>query len=226
MIKLNKVDINSVVNNLSEEELILGYKDKLIKGVNYLCDMIKVTLGAKGKTVLYRNKHDKPAITKDGVTVARHCSSDDSAEQMAIDIVREASEKTVKTSGDGTTTTAVLAQYLVNRGFELMQNSNISYYDLSKGMDIALEAVCNKIREMSLDVDSNFDKLLDVATVSANSKEIGQFVFDIIKEIGAYGSIEIKKSNHTKDRIDVVKGVKFNKGFYAPHFVSDLNRMR
>lgn len=223
---LHKIDLNKVVNNFSELELALGHKDKLIRGVNYIGDMVKVTLGAKGKNVLFRNKMTgKATITKDGVTIAKQLYSEDPVENMAIEIVREASEKTVKSSGDGTTTTVILAQYLVNKGFELMQNG-VSYYELARKMDEARRDVIEYVTKHSIPIEGNFDKLLNVAIVSASDEEIGTFIFDIIKEIGIYGSIEVKKSNNTKDRIEKTCGIKFSKGFYAPHFVNDLVKMQ
>ena len=222
-----KVDLKKIIDNLSNDDLVMGYKDKILTGVNYLGDMIKVTLGAKGKTVMFRNKQGKVVITKDGVTIAKECNSNDSVEQMAIEIVREASEKTVKSSGDGTTTTVILAQYLVNRGYELLQ-SGVSYYNLANGMDAAVDIIRDDIKTDAIKIteDSNFERLLDVATVSSNNKVIGEFVYDIMKDIGVYGAIEVKKSNNSKDRIDKVKGIKFNKGFYAPQFVNDLVKMQ
>lgn len=219
------ISIKDVLENLTEEEKNLGYKDLIINGVNYVADMVKVTLGAKGKTVMYRNNMNKPSVTKDGVTVIRHCHSNDTVEQMVIDIVKQASEQTVKSSGDGTTTTAILTRAFCNAGFILMKNHGYTYYELVRELDRLKESVLKTIADNTYTIDTHFDKLLDVASVAANNREIGQFVFDIIQTIGVYGSIELKKSSNAKDRIEKVKGIKFNKGFYAPQFVNDLSKM-
>lgn len=212
-----------------DEDIVVNEKNPtslLIEGVNKIADTVKVTLGAKGKNVLFNDMiTQKPRITKDGVTVAKQVYSDNPIERMAIEIIREAAEKTVKTSGDGTTTTVVLAQYIVNAGFNLMK-SGVSYYDIAKQLDVVKDEIIKKIKESSLSIEDNFEKLLHVATVSSTSNEIGEFIFNIIKEIGVYGSIEVKSSNAVKDRIDTVKGIKFNKGFYAGQFVNDVHKMQ
>lgn len=218
--------IDIVMSSFNDKDIELGAKDKILTGVNYLVDMVKVTLGAKGKTVLYNDRNSNaPRITKDGVTVANNIYSEDPYENMAIEIVREASQQTVKTSGDGTTTTAILAQYFINIGYYLMNKYNISFYDLSKRLDKMRNNTIEFIKANSLSVEENFDKLLNIAKVSSNSDEIGNLLFDIIKEIGIYGFIEVKKSNNSQDVIDRVKGIKLHKGFYAPQFVTDTVKM-
>ena len=134
----HKIDLNKVVSNFSELELTLGYKDKLLNGVNYIGDMVKVTLGAKGKNVLFRNKMTgKATITKDGVTVARQLLSDDIVENMAIEIVREAAEKTVKSSGDGPQ--PLYAKILTPNGFTTMGEIKIG--DEICGVDNTFQTV-------------------------------------------------------------------------------------
>ena len=207
--------------NLKTNHHYTESKEDLIKGVNRIADVVKVTLGAKGKNVLFNNRDGKPQITKDGITAARQVFSMNPFENMAIQIVREASEQTVKTSGDGTTTTIVLARYIINKGFELLKSGKISYYELSKQLDETKDIIISEIKDRSLAIEENFDKLLHVATISSSSENIGKFIYDIMEEIGIYGSIEVKSSNNTKDIIDKVKGIKVHKGFYAPHFVTD-----
>jgi chaperonin GroEL len=213
-------------NNQSESNHFhTNSKYELIKGVNKLADVVKVTLGAKGKNVMFNNRENKPQITKDGITAARQVFSKNPFENMAIQVVREASEQTVKTSGDGTTTTIVLARYIIEEGFKLLMSGKYSYYQLSKQLDTARDLVIQMIKNKSLDVETHFDKLRHIATVSSSSNEIGSFIYDIMEDIGIYGSVEVKSSNNTKDKIDKVKGIKISKGFYAPHFVNDRLKM-
>ncbi len=205
-----------------------GEKQLILNGVNIIANNVKVTLGAKGKTVMYLDRlSGRPRVTKDGVTVCRYTYSNNEIENMIIDIVREASEKTVKSSGDGTTTTIIIAQYLINKGIELL-NSGMSYYDLAIVMDRVKSLIIKYLEETSIKIDTNnnIERLLDIATVSSNNKEIGEFIYDIIKDISIYGAIEIKNSNSTKDRIEKVKGIKVHKGYYAPQFVNDLVKMQ
>jgi chaperonin GroEL len=206
----------------AETELMdLSKNQKLLNGVNYLADVVGVTLGAKGKNVLFNNTITfKPQITKDGITAARQVRSDDPYEDMAIHIVREASEKTVKTSGDGTTTTILLARNIVNEGIKALA-TKMSFYDLSKQLDKAKDEIIEKVKFMSLPIEENFDKLLHVATVSSSDEKIGKFIYDIMEDIGIYGSIEIKESHKSNDKIDKVRGIKVHKGFYAAQFVTD-----
>ena len=213
-------------NNQSESNHFhTNSKYELIKGVNKLADVVKVTLGAKGKNVMFNNRENKPQITKDGITAARQVFSTNPFENMAIQVVREASEQTVKTSGDGTTTTIILARYIIEEGFKLLMSGKYSYYQLSKQLDTARDLVIQMIKNKSLDVETHFDKLRHIATVSSSSNEIGSFIYDIMEDIGIYGSVEVKSSNNTKDKIDKVKGIKISKGFYAPHFVNDRLKM-
>jgi chaperonin GroEL len=222
---MKNIELKAILENFTEKELNLAYKDELLEGVNYLADSVKVTLGARGKNVLFNSRIGKPQITKDGVTVAREIHSDNPYQNMAIQIVREAAENTVKTSGDGTTTTIVLSQYLINKGFELLQNG-YRFYELSREMDIARDEIIEDIKKSSYSIENHFTKLRNVATVSSNSAEIGDFIYDIMKDIGIHGAIEVKESGKTTDKIEKVMGIKVNKGFYAPHFVNDHKKMK
>lgn len=211
----------------TEVEETKGHKREILNGVNKLADAVKVTLGAKGKNVMFL-KHGKPVITKDGVTVTRHVKSDNKIEQMAIDIVKEASEKTVKSAGDGTTTTIILANAIVEKGLEFMKKRKCSFYELAKHIDELVGAVKEEINNLAFDVkeEEHSEKLLHVASISANDEKIGNFIYNIIQEIGHYGTIEVKKSKFAETKIDTVKGIKFNKGFIAPQFVNDLVGMK
>ena len=217
--------LEQVLDNFTETEISLAYKDKLLEGVNYLADVVKVTLGARGKNVLFNGRLGKPLITKDGVTAARQVRSDDPYENMAIQIVREAAENTVKTSGDGTTTTLILSQYLINNGFKLLQEG-VKFYDLSREMDEGKDYIVQRLMDKTMKIEDHFEKLRYVATVSSTSEEIGNYIFQIMENIGIYGAIEVKKSGNVKDKLDQVKGIKISKGFYAPHFLNDLKRNR
>lgn len=219
--------INTLIKNLDELEVSLGSKDEIIKGVVLLAEMVKVTLGAKGRNVMYVDAMGYPKITKDGVTVTRNVFSKNKYQQMAIDVVREAAEKTVRSSGDGTTTTIILAEALILRGIEAMQKG-MSYYELSREIDKIVDIVVDKVKENSIDVRSSNDleKVKNVATVSSNSEEIGTLIYDIISRIGFYGNIEVKKSKKSKTTFEVVEGIKLHKGFMAPQFVNDKDNMK
>jgi len=198
------------------------------RAVDKLVNHVKVTLGAKGKTVLFNNNQNKPQVTKDGVTVARNVKSNDPIEQMIIDIVREASEKTLKSSGDGTTTTAILAQAIIHLGFKLKYEQNMTYYEIANLLnDFQVKAVA-AINQYSIPVlssgDEEITKIKNVATVSSNNVEIGKLIEDIYRKISIYGTIEIKETTSSVTRIDTVNGIKINKGYYNAHFLTDTTR--
>ena len=199
-------------------------KLKIQSGVNKLANPVKQTLGTKGRTVMFVDDNGKPHITKDGVTVARHIRSDDNYENMVISVVREAAMKTMLSSGDGTTSTSILAQYIINNGLELM-SEGLSYYELSKQMDAALKDVVAYIQSKSIDVTTDPTLLREIAAISANDEKIGDFVYGIVNEIGLYGDIEVKTSQYTETRVDKTKGMKLHKGWYEGFMVSNVKDM-
>lgn len=205
-------------------------REALLKGVNNIADTVKVTLGAKGKTVLFNKHYDfedtvgRPVITKDGVTVAKEVKSEDPYENMAIQIVRQSAQNTVSTSGDGTTTTMILAQYLINNGLKLM-DEGLSPWEFNKHADKAVEEIIESIKDYSTPIDGDLNKLLKVATVSANDEKIGKLIHNIIKEIGFDGDIELKETKNEKTMVETVKGMRLHKGYFANFMVSDFTKM-
>ena len=195
--------------------------EKLLNGVNMLADTVKLTLGTKGRTVLFKDDNNKPHITKDGVTVARYVMSEDNFENMVITVLREASMKTMLSSGDGTTTTMVLAQNLINEGTRLL-SEGMSYYELGNQMDEGLKDVISYIKKNSLSIESKLELLQEVASISANDSKIGKFIYDIVKEIGLYGDIEVKSSQYSETRVDKTTGMKLHKGYIEPFMVNNI----
>jgi chaperonin GroEL len=189
---------------------------ELIKrSVNKIVDPIKVTLGPKGKTVAYTLSSEfqniKPLITKDGATVAINIMSNDKYENQIISIVREGSIQTMLSSGDGTTTTAILIQALINKGYELIEEG-ISFYDLSRAFDKALLDVKKYLKSNSINVETNEELLKDIASISSNDEKIGSFLYDLIKEIGIYGDIDVRTSMLNETSIEKHFGMKLNQG--------------
>ena len=209
--------------------------NKLRQGVNVMCDTVKTTLGTKGKLVLYSNFRDfediegYPVITKDGVTVANQIKSNDPVVNMAMQIVRQAAKNTVNSSGDGTTSTLVLAQSLINKSFDVLETvsiqTSISSWELSKQIDEAVALALKFIKFVTIPVDEDLEKIKIVAKISSNSEEVGNLIHDIITEIGFNSEIEVKKSHYSNTSVDVVKGMKLYKGFFAPFFCSDNVKM-
>jgi chaperonin GroEL len=233
---VDDVDNTENSNVLNENETIT----KILRGVNVLCDTIKLTLGTKGMLVLYSSFRDFedvegfPVITKDGVTVASQISSDDPVINMAIQIVRQASKNTVRSSGDGTTSTAVLAQSIINQCVNSLNSSTygnltgksrLSSWELCKQIDEAVELAINYIKLNSIAVNEDLEKVKIVASISSNSNEIGDLIHDVISQIGFNSEIEVKKSNFSSTEVELVKGMKLYKGYFAPFFCSDNIRM-
>lgn len=197
---------------------------KLLNGVNMLADTVKLTLGTKGRTVLFNTERDKPHITKDGVTVANHVFSEDNYENMVITVLREASMKTMMSSGDGTSTTAVLAQYLINEGAKLLEEG-LSYYDLGKEFDKALVDIKDYILSNSIDVHESPELLKEIASISSNDEKVGDFIYSVIQDIGLFGDIEVKASQYSETRVDKTKGMKLHKGWFESFMVNNTKDM-
>lgn len=199
-------------------------KTRLLNGVNLLANTVKLTLGAKGKTVVFNNMHDAVNISKDGATVAKYIHSPDPYEEMGIKIVRESSTNTMVSSGDGTTSTVILAQAIINKGYELIKSKKISYYEFAKQLDKALEDIIEEIENMSIDVEGEaIAKLKNVAIISSNSEELGSLIYhDVIEQISIYGDIEVVENRSINDvSIETVNGLRTWKGWFSPSFCNN-----
>jgi chaperonin GroEL len=198
--------------------------ETIIKGVNNIANTVKQTLGTKGRTILFNDENNRVHVTKDGVTVARHVMSPDQYENMVITVLREASLKTMKTSGDGTTTTMILAQFLTLEGLKLL-NEGFNYYEMSKQMDEAVSDVTKYIQSQSIKIEDNESLLREIAAISSNDEKLGDFIYSIIQDIGLYGDIEVKESEHQETRVDKTKGMKLHKGWMENFMVNDTREM-
>jgi len=198
----------------------------ILKATNTICDAVKTTLGTKGRTVLFNTyiaDENKPGVTKDGATVARNIRSADDYENLVISVVREASLKTMLSAGDGTTTTCIIAQHIINKGMELL-NSGISYYELAKGIDCAVNNVLSSLKDRSISIENDLSILQEIATISANDEKVGELIYDIVNDIGIYGNIEVKRSQLFNTRVDKTKGIKTNKGWYNAFMVNNVKK--
>jgi chaperonin GroEL len=205
-------------------------RDKIASGINKVCDTVKVTLGAMGKNVLIKHsyistqghgvQHFPTQCTKDGVKVIRSLTLSDSVENVGADLVKEASEKTMSMAGDGTTTTAVLLQAIVNKGLELI-DAGVNGQELKKGIDKGVEYVVDELKKMAVPIDNDNEKIKHIATVSANNDEaIGQLIADAFAKIGKDGNIDIEEAKDSTTEIKITDGFKFNKGWVSPYFIN------
>ena len=200
-------------------------RDLLKKGVDQLADAVKVTLGPKGRNVIIEKKFGAPQITKDGVTVAKEVELEDHFENTGAQLVKSVASKTGDDAGDGTTTATILAQSIVNVGLKNV-TAGANPMDLKRGIDKAVAAVVEYIKNNAEKVDDNYDKIEQVATVSANNDpEIGKLIADAMRKVSKDGVITIEESKSRDTYINVVEGMQFDRGYLSSYFMTDADKM-
>ena len=195
----------------------------LERGVDALANAVKVTLGPKGRYVVLDKKWGAPTITNDGVTVAREIEVDDPFENLGVQLSKEVATKTNDIAGDGTTTATVLAQSMVHEGLRAVA-AGANPMSLKRGMDLAVEAIGNALRDAARDVDDKAD-MAAVATVSSRDSVIGELLAEAFDKVGKDGVITVEESNTMGTELEFTEGMQFDKGYISPYFVSDAERM-
>ena len=200
-------------------------RDLMRQGVDELANAVKVTLGPKGRNVILEKKFGAPQITKDGVTVAKEIELADSFKNTGAQLVKSVASKTGEDAGDGTTTATVLAQSIVNVGLKNV-TAGANPMDLKRGIDKAVAAVVESIKKQSQTVGDNFDKIEQVATISANNDaEIGKHIAEAMQKVSKDGVITIEEAKGRDTYIDVVEGMQFDRGYLSSYFVTDTEKM-
>ena len=200
-------------------------RDLLRQGVDQLANAVKVTLGPKGRNVVIEKKFGAPQITKDGVTVAKEIELEDPFENTGAQLVKSVASKTGDDAGDGTTTATLLAQAIITEGLKNV-TAGANPMDLKRGIDKAVKAVVDFIASSAEKVDDNYDKIEQVATVSANNdKEIGKLLADAMRNVSKDGVISIEESKSRDTHIDVVEGMQFDRGYLSSYFVTDTDKL-
>ncbi|OIO74962.1 MAG: chaperonin GroL [Elusimicrobia bacterium CG1_02_37_114] len=205
----------------------LVYSDDAVKaiksGVDKLANAVKVTLGPRGRYVVLEKKFGSPTITNDGVTIAKEIDLEDPNENIGAQLVREVASKTNDVSGDGTTTACVLAQALIVEGFRnIVAGANPMH--IKNGMDKAVKSVIERIKKVAKPVKTK-EEIAQIATISANDKEIGNLIADAMEKVGKDGVITVEEGKSAETTLDVVEGMKFDRGYISPYFVTDAERM-
>ncbi len=201
-------------------------RDQLKKGVDELANAVKVTLGPKGRNVILEKKFGAPHITKDGVTVAKEIELSDPFQNTGAQLVKEVASKTGEDAGDGTTTATVLAQSIVGVGMKNVA-AGANPMDLKRGIDKAVEAVVASIKKQSEMVGDNYDKIEQVARISANNDAtIGKLVADAMRKVSKDGVITIEEAKGTDTTIGVVEGMQFDRGYLSAYFVTNTEKMQ
>jgi len=200
-------------------------RDLLKKGVDELANAVKVTLGPKGRNVIIEKKFGAPQITKDGVTVAKEIELSDAYENMGAQLVKEVASKTGDDAGDGTTTATVLAQSIISVGLKNV-TAGANPMDLKRGIDKAVAVVVENLQSQSQEVGDDFDKIEQVATISANNDAtIGKLIADAMKQVKKEGVITIEEAKGTETTIEIVEGMQFDRGYISPYFVTNTEKM-
>jgi len=200
-------------------------RKSLLKGINTLADAVKSTLGPRGRNVIIDKSYGAPRVTKDGVTVAKEIELSDKFENMGAQIVKEVASKTADSAGDGTTTATVLAQAIIREGIKGVI-AEMNPMDIKRGIDKAVEAVVEELDRNKMVIKGDFDKISQVATISANSdKEIGEMVAEAMRKVGDEGVITVEEAKSLATELDVVEGMQFDRGYISPYFVTNTEKM-
>ena len=203
----------------------LDARDLLKRGVDQLANAVKVTLGPKGRNVVIEKKFGAPQITKDGVTVAKEVELENKFENTGAQLVKSVASKTGDDAGDGTTTATILTQAIVTEGLKNV-TAGANPMDLKRGIDKAVSTIVDHIKSTAEQVGDNYDKIEQVATVSANNDpEIGKLLADAMRKVSKDGVITIEESKSRDTSIGVVEGMQFDRGYLSGYFVTDADKM-
>src|SRR5213594_2400448 len=195
----------------------------LERGLNILADAVKVTLGPRGRNVVLEKKWGAPTITNDGVSIAKEIELEDPKEKIGAELVKEVAKKTDDVAGDGTTTATVLAQAMVKEGLRNVA-AGANPMSLKKGIELAVEAAVEAIKNQAKEVESK-DDIAHVASISAADEEIGAEIAEAMDKVGKDGVITVEESQTFGMELDLVEGMRFDKGYISPYFVTDPERM-
>ena len=196
----------------------------LEKGMNQLADAVRVTLGPKGRNVVLDKKWGAPTITNDGVSIAKEIDLEDPYERIGAELVKEVAKKTDDVAGDGTTTATVLAWAMVREGLRNVA-AGANPMSLKRGIEAATEAAVESIAAASVDVSTDKDQIANVAAISAADPEIGQMISEAIDKVGKDGVITVEEGQTFGLEMELVEGMRFDKGYISPYFVTDPERM-
>jgi len=199
-------------------------RQRMMRGVDVLCESVKVTLGPKGRNVILDKSYGAPRITKDGVTVAKEVELADKFENMGAQMVREVASKTNDIAGDGTTTAIVLAQAIVREGTRAV-SGGLNPMDLKRGVDKAVTALVTELEKRSKKITTQAETA-QVGTISANGEvEIGRMIAEAMQKVGNEGVITVEEAKGVQTELDIVEGMQFDRGYMSPYFITNAEKM-
>ncbi|HEY0237030.1 MAG TPA: chaperonin GroEL, partial [Friedmanniella sp.] len=195
----------------------------LERGMNTLADAVKVTLGPKGRNVVLEKKWGAPTITNDGVSIAKEIDLEDPYEKIGAELVKEVAKKTDDVAGDGTTTATVLAQAMVREGLKNV-TAGANPMDLKRGIDKAVSAIVEQLQLASVEVETK-EQIAATASISAGDTTVGEIIAEAMDKVGKEGVITVDESNTFGLELELTEGMRFDKGYISPYFVTDTERM-
>ncbi|GAB3159709.1 hypothetical protein GCM10027290_64940 [Micromonospora sonneratiae] len=195
----------------------------LERGMNQLADAVKVTLGPKGRNVVLEKKWGAPTITNDGVSIAREIELEDPYEKIGAELVKEVAKKTDDVAGDGTTTATVLAQALVREGVRNVA-AGANPMALKRGIEAAVGAVAEELAKLAREVETR-EQIASTASISAGDTTVGEIIAEAMDRVGKEGVITVEESNTFGLELELTEGMRFDKGYISPYFVTDTERM-
>src|SRR5262245_55787037 len=195
----------------------------LERGMNQLADAVKVTLGPKGRNVVLEKKWGAPTITNDGVSIAKEIELEDTFEKIGAELVKEVAKKTDDVAGDGTTTATVLAQALVREGLRNVA-AGANPMSLKRGLEAAVERVSEELSKLAKDVETK-KQIASTASISAGDPQIGEMIAEAMDKVGKEGVITVEESNTFGLELELTEGMRFDKGYLAPQFATDPDRL-
>lgn len=195
------------------------------KGVDRLARAVIITLGPKGRNVVFEKMDGSPQMSCDGVTVAKQIELDDPMEEMGVKMIRDAAVRIAEAAGDGTTTATLLAQTMIDTGLKRVE-AGMNPMDIKKGIDKGVQLVTAKLKQMAIPVSNDSTKIEQVATISAgNNPEIGKLIADAMRKAGKEGVITIEEAKGFETYVEVVEGMQFDRGYLSPYFITNPEKM-
>lgn len=208
------------------KQIIFDEKARLAlkRGADQLANAVKVTLGPKGRNVVIDKSYGAPTVTKDGVTVAKEIELEDKFENIGAEIVKEVASKTNDTAGDGTTTATVLAQAIINNGLKLVA-AGVNPIEIRKGLEKRVSEIVSELKKMTKEISSQ-EEIAQVASISANDKEIGKIIAEAMESVGKEGVITVEEGQSFGIEKEVVEGMQFDKGYISPYMITNSETMK
>lgn len=199
-------------------------RQKLLDGIEKLTQAVRVTMGPKGRNALLDKAYGAPTITNDGVSIAREIELEDKFENMGAQLVKEVANKTNDVAGDGTTTATVLAHAIIKEGMHHLTTNKVNPMLLKKGIEDAVKLVIEELDKMKKDVTKK-DEMAQVATISAQSEEVGTLIAEVFEKVGGDGVVQVEEGQTMGLSIDMVEGMQFDNGYISPYMITDASRM-